>query len=105
MRKIIFLSALFCCLLINNLQAQKKRIILKGTVTEKKTNLVMPGVSIVSGKPSRVVGISDDHGHFEVNVEEEATLTFTYVSFKPSVIKLKPGQVTLDVFMNENKSY
>jgi TonB-linked SusC/RagA family outer membrane protein len=104
MRKIYFLMILFCSLNIINLQAQTQKIKVTGVVTEKLTNQVMPGVNIISGKPAKTVGISDNNGKFSVFVDDGSTLTFSYVSFKAFTVKLKPGQNTIDVPMAESDS-
>ncbi|WP_243732604.1 SusC/RagA family TonB-linked outer membrane protein [Pedobacter metabolipauper] len=105
MRKnILFLSIMFCALMINTLQAQTTKIVLKGIVSERATNLIMPGVSISTGKPGKVIAVTNAKGEFSVAVDEGATLTITYTGFNPQIIKLKADQTTLNVLMTESNN-
>ncbi|EDM35581.1 putative outer membrane protein [Pedobacter sp. BAL39] len=91
-------------MLHGSLQAQTKKSIVKGTVTERSTNLPIPGVSVSTGKPLKGVTQTNGKGQFSVLVEDEATLSFSYTGFKTYTTKLKPGQLNIDVLLSESNS-
>jgi TonB-dependent SusC/RagA subfamily outer membrane receptor len=56
-----------------------------GVVIDKVTNAPMVGVSIIIQKTNKVVGKTDDHGKFSVEVPEGTKLTFSYVNYANSI--------------------
>jgi TonB-linked SusC/RagA family outer membrane protein len=103
-KKVLFLSILFGCLMFSDLQAQIKKVLVKGVVIEKATNLGIPGATILSGTPAKVIGSTDNKGMFSVSVDEGSTLVFHFVGFNDARIKLKPGQTSVNVILHESNS-
>lgn len=65
----------------------QKMVVVKGTVIEKSTNLGLPGVTISTGTPLKVIASSGNAGNFSVNVPENASLVFRYIGFANQTIK------------------
>ena len=108
MRKhIILLSIFFSCIfLCEDLMAQAKKVTVTGTVFDAATKETIIGANIYEGagpKP-KGIGYTDSKGAFRVVVDEGATLTFTYISYAPKKVTLKPGQTTLNVTLQEEKN-
>ncbi|WP_225872619.1 SusC/RagA family TonB-linked outer membrane protein [Pedobacter frigoris] len=105
MRKhIILLSIFFSCMfLCEDLMAQAKKITLTGTVLDADTKLPMVGATVASGTPRRVV-VVDSKGKYSIVVDEGATVIFTYVSYESKSVKLSPGQILLNVNLQEEKN-
>lgn len=58
-------------------------VVIDGTSRSKET---MPGVNILSG--GRSVGMTDAAGKFKVSVPGNASLTFTYIGYETSTVKV-----------------
>ncbi len=101
--KFILLSVClaFFIFLSKESNSQTKKITVTGTITEAGTKLPMVNASIATGNPLKVVATANAKGNFTISVDEEATLTITYISFERQVIKLKPGQTVLHVALKE----
>lgn len=70
-------------------------ITLKGNVTAKDGE-TLPGVTIMESGTSNGV-ITDIDGNYIINVQEDATLVFSFVGYKTSMIAITPGQTVLNV--------
>ncbi len=102
-RQLILLSIFFSCIsLCGDLIAQTKQITVKGTVIDAATKEPMVGASV--SVPGKVLAQVNSNGGYTVTVADGATLTFTYVSYEPFTIKLKPGQTILNVTLSEKKN-
>ena len=84
--------------------AQTKKVTVTGTVFDGATKETLPNVSIFAGTPPKPVGQANVNGKFSVTVDDGATLMFSSVSFANYSIKLKPGQTTLNVTMQEQQN-
>jgi len=71
-----------------NLASAQQRIVVTGTVIDgsSKSKETMPGVSITSGGSS--LGITDMNGKFRVTVAGNASLTFSYVGYESTTVKV-----------------
>ncbi|HWZ35956.1 MAG TPA: SusC/RagA family TonB-linked outer membrane protein [Mucilaginibacter sp.] len=100
-KQIIWPFIFFCCFfLCQNLIAQTKKVTVKGTVTDKATKEPMTGTTVlVDGKASAQVDLD---GKYSVIVNDGATLSFTIVGYTTQSIKLKPGQVLLNISLEAN---
>ncbi|SEO54490.1 TonB-linked outer membrane protein, SusC/RagA family [Mucilaginibacter gossypiicola] len=104
MRKhILFYIVLAVCMIFSCIEvdAQAQNITVTGTVVEKATNKILPGVNIYMGSKGLIQ--TDYKGKFTVNVPANATLTFTFVGFVTEKVKLEPGQKNITVTMTEDK--
>lgn len=104
-RQVILLSIFFSCMILcNDLIAQTKKIVVTGTVTDAATRETLVAVSVLAGTPPVAVAKTDTKGHFSAIVDEGALMTFSYISYKPVKIKLKPGQTAVNVSLEEVKN-
>ncbi|MFP5079790.1 SusC/RagA family TonB-linked outer membrane protein [Pedobacter sp. JCM 36344] len=104
-KQIILLSIFFSCIfLCKDLMAQTKKITVRGTVTDAASNEPMVGAYVSSGVPLKVVATVNANGAYSAVVDEGATLTFSYVSYDPQTIKLKPGEAIKNVRLKETKN-
>lgn len=102
-RQLILLSIFFSCIsLCMDLIAQTKQTTVRGTVIDAATKEPMVGASV--SVPGKVLAQVNANGGYSVTVPDGATLTFTYVSYEPFTIKLKPGQTILNVSLSEKKN-
>lgn len=71
-----------------NLANAQQRIVVTGVVTDgsSKSKETLPGVSITSGGSS--LAITDMNGKFRVTVANNASLTFSYVGYETTTIKV-----------------
>ncbi|SDF87519.1 SusC/RagA family TonB-linked outer membrane protein [Mucilaginibacter sp. P25] len=104
MRKhILFYIVLAVCTILfcADVHAQAQNITVTGTVVEKATNKILPGVNIYMG--SKGLTQTDYKGKFTVSVPANSTLTFTFVGFVTEKVKLEPGQKNITVTLTEDK--
>lgn len=95
-KQIIWPSIFFCCFfLCQNLIAQVKKVTVKGTILDAVTKEPMAATTIGSG--GKGLTQADVNGKYSVVVDDGSTLVFTYQGYVTQTIKLKPGQVTLNV--------
>lgn len=95
-KQIIWPFIFFCCFfLCQNLIAQTRKVTVKGAVTDKATKEPMTGTTITVG--GKAIAQVDLDGKYSVVVDDGATLTFSIIGYAPQTIKLKPGQVLLNV--------
>lgn len=80
--------------------AQQKKVVVKGTVTDRAAKTSIPGAIIMSGKPLTTVGQTDANGKFSVSVNEDAELTFKYIGYKSVTRKVTPN-LTINVSLEE----
>lgn len=101
MRYMVIIFSLFMLLSFNKeALAQQKKVVVKGTVTDKAGRKPIPGVLITSGKPAVSLGATDVNGNFSVSVSEDAELTFKYISYK-SVTRKVAGNLKMDIVLAE----
>lgn len=97
-KQIIWPSIFFCVLfLCQNLMAQVKKITVKGIILDAATKEPLTGATI--GTPGKGLTQADVDGKYSVIVDDGATLVFTNVGYVSQTIKLRPGQVALNVNM------
>lgn len=77
MKKYLFTWISMCCFLFSF--AQEKQI--SGTVIDAETGVPIPGVSVLV-KGTSTGAATDFDGNFELNVEEDATLVFSYIGYE-----------------------
>jgi len=82
--------------------AQNKQVTVKGTVIDAATKEPMVGASV--SVPGRVLTQVNANGGYTVSVPDGTTLTFTYISYDPVTVKLKPGQTVLNITLKETKN-
>src|ERR1700712_4578975 len=98
-KQIIWPSIFFCCLfLCQNLIAQVRKVTVKGTVIDKATKEPMAGATISVG--GKGLSQADVDGKFTVVVDDGSTLVFSIVGYTTQSIKLKPGQVLLNITLD-----
>ncbi|WP_214073646.1 SusC/RagA family TonB-linked outer membrane protein [Mucilaginibacter sp. dw_454] len=98
-KQIIWPSIFFCCLfLCQNLIAQVRKVTVKGTVIDKATKEPMAGATISVG--GKGLSQADVDGKFTVVVDDGSTLVFSIVGYTTQSVKLKPGQVLLNVSLD-----
>lgn len=91
MKKYFFTWISMCCFLFSI--AQEKQV--SGTVTDAETGVPIPGVSVlVKGTSSGAA--TDFDGNFELNVDEDATLVFSYIGYENKEV-LVAGQSELQI--------
>ncbi|WP_219856008.1 SusC/RagA family TonB-linked outer membrane protein [Pontibacter mangrovi] len=75
--------------------AQGEQVAVSGTVTDKNDGIPLPGVSIAAnGKP---IGVTNQDGKFELNVEKGAVLSFTFIGYKAGSVTVNQPQTNLAV--------
>jgi TonB-linked SusC/RagA family outer membrane protein len=82
--------------------AQKKNIVIKGTVKDKKDGSAIPGVN-VSQKGFAQNAVTNLAGEFQITVEETSTLVFKYVGYKTLEVAVG-GRTRIDVVMEEDNN-
>lgn len=91
MKKYLFTWISMCCFLFSI--AQEKQV--SGTVTDAETGVPIPGVSVlVKGTSSGAA--TDFDGNFELNVDEDATLVFSYIGYENKEVPVA-GQSELQI--------
>jgi TonB-linked SusC/RagA family outer membrane protein len=102
MRYAIILFSLFMLLSSRQeVKAQGKKIVVKGTVLDRVAKKPIPGVSVMAGQPLKTIGQTSDDGRFVVSVEPNTELTFKYISFKAVKRKVGATDATIDIQMVE----
>ncbi|MBB2150036.1 SusC/RagA family TonB-linked outer membrane protein [Pedobacter gandavensis] len=104
MRYLFIISALLLCCISTATIAQQKKVLIQGTVIDKKEKVSIPGVNILSGTPLASVGMTNEKGEFSVSVLPDAKLVFSYVGYTTVTQKLD-GKTKLTIFMNTSASY
>lgn len=95
-KQIIWPSIFFCVLfLCQNLMAQVKKITVKGIILDAATKEPLTGATI--GTPGKGLTQADVDGKYSVIVDDGATLVFTNVGYVSQTVKLRPGQVALNI--------
>lgn len=75
--------------------AQGERIAVSGTVMDGADGIPLPGVSIAAnGKP---IGVTNQDGKFELNVEKGTVLSFSFIGYKPGSITVNQPASNLTV--------
>ncbi|WP_316790625.1 SusC/RagA family TonB-linked outer membrane protein [Pedobacter frigoris] len=101
MRYAVIILSLFMLLGFNiETEAQQKKVVVKGTITDRLDKKPIPGVVISSGKPLVSLGQTDEKGMFTVSVDDGADLVFKYISYK-TVIRKVNGASTINISMEE----
>lgn len=81
--------------------ASLKRVNITGTIKDSK-GVPLPGVS-VKVKGSTTATTTDLNGVYRINVPEgEVTLVFTFIGYTKQELKLRGGQTTLNVVLQES---
>src|SRR6478735_12715257 len=94
MRKILlFVGIFFLCIQVI---AQTPHA--KGKVVDEN-NAPIPGVTIMNKKTSKVVGIADAQGAFDISLNEAATLVFSSIEFEP---KEAPSSQSMSIVLKAN---
>ncbi|WP_083610298.1 SusC/RagA family TonB-linked outer membrane protein [Pontibacter flavimaris] len=74
---------------------QDERITVSGTVLDDTDGIPLPGVSIAAnGTP---VGVTNQDGKFQLNVEKGAVLSFSYIGYKAGSITANQAESNLTV--------
>ena len=94
MRKILLLVSI--CFLCVPLIAQT--IHAKGKVVDEN-NAPIPGATIMNKKTSKVVGIADAQGAFDISLNEAAILVFSSIEFEP---KEAPSSESMSIVLKAN---
>ncbi|MFB5945248.1 SusC/RagA family TonB-linked outer membrane protein [Albibacterium profundi] len=90
-------SLLFFCLLNLSLYGQK---IISGEVIDREANLPLPGVSVLTGSPSKGIAVTNADGSFTVSVPVGAELTFKFIGFENTVEIIDDEVDRLTVYMD-----
>ena len=81
---------------------QKRTLTVKGTVKDKKDGSALPGVN-VSQKGFAQNTATNLAGEYQISVDENSTLLFTYVGYKPVEVAVN-GRARVDVVMEEDNN-
>lgn len=74
---------------------QGERVAVSGTVLDDQEGIPLPGVSIAAnGKP---IGVTNQDGKFQLNVDKGATLTFTFIGYNKGSVTVNQPQDNLTV--------
>lgn len=74
---------------------QAEKIAVEGRVVDSEDGSPLPGVSIAAnGKP---VGVTNLEGHFKLDVEKGAKLSFTYIGYRPTSVTVNQPEANLSV--------
>ncbi len=101
-KNILFYSFLIICSICYTGVYAQINVTLKGTVVDKKTKELIPGVTVTIAKPIRKVTQTNMNGEFQVIVPEGGIIEFSSVGYFSQKITHKPGQKTLTVLLVEN---
>nr|WP_276496896.1 SusC/RagA family TonB-linked outer membrane protein [Pontibacter litorisediminis] len=75
--------------------AQGERIAVSGTVLDDTDGIPLPGVSIAAnGTP---VGVTNQDGKFQLDVEKGAVLSFSYIGYKPGSVTVNQPNANLSI--------
>ena len=104
-RYILLLFTLF--FVVTGSVAQDGAVIVSGTVYDKAgNNETFPGVNIIcrdAKTQKRIRGTASDlEGGFSIKVPVGSELVFTYVSYKPTIYKVKKSVSGISIFLEEN---
>jgi len=81
---------LFCFPLFGNAQ----NILVKGVITDAKTNELLPGVSILV-KGSSIGSISELDGTYQITVAKNKTLVFSYLGYQTKEVIVTTSQLNI----------
>ena len=73
-----------------------------GIVIDKVTNAPMVGVSILIQKTKKVIGKTDDHGKFSVEVPEGTKLAFSYVNYTNSIAEATKNFMEISMTLKDD---
>ncbi|MBB6502384.1 SusC/RagA family TonB-linked outer membrane protein [Pedobacter cryoconitis] len=82
------------------LQIAKQMITVKGRVTSKKDGGYLPGVSVREKGVKNAVS-SDSQGNYQIRVQDNAVLTFSFIGYKTVVTEVN-GRSSIDITMDED---
>ncbi|MFD2099041.1 SusC/RagA family TonB-linked outer membrane protein [Flagellimonas iocasae] len=97
--KSLWLLAIFTFLLGVQVHAQDGKTV-SGTVTDAATGSPIPGANVIV-KGKSVGTVTDFDGLYQLNVDSQDVLVFSYVGFKSQEITVG-GQTTIDVSLTED---
>jgi TonB-linked SusC/RagA family outer membrane protein len=74
---------------------------IQGKVIDEKTQITLPGVNIyLKTDKKTVIGVTNEKGEFQINVQPDAVLIFTFIGYKPKEVKItnaKPLTVKMEL--------
>lgn len=79
---------------------ERKDIIVKGTVKDKKNGQTIPGVSVII-KGTNTVASTNERGEFQLTAKEDAILVFKYMGYKTTEVNVD-GKTRIDVSLDED---
>jgi len=100
MRHTVTIFSLFLLLGFAGQALAQKKVVVKGTVTDKAVNRPIPGVVVLSGKPLVTVGQTNSEGMFAVTVDEGSELSFKYIGYK-TISRKAGGNPVMNITMEE----
>ncbi|PWV51974.1 TonB-dependent receptor [Chitinophaga sp. S165] len=86
-------------MLLFSMLAVAQQKLYTGTVTSRQGKTPLPGVTIQSGNAN---AITDNAGHFSINVAPGAMLTFTYLGMKPLTQAAPANTSVLSIELEDN---
>jgi len=103
MRKFSIIAFILCLCFSGGLFAQTAKVAVEGEVIKKTDQEVLGGVSIIlDGPKKKILGFSDDKGHFSVSVPDNSDLIFMFVGYNDQKINIATGKSDLVVQMESS---
>lgn len=106
MTKKLINSLAFICMLVICQQAYSQKVNVTGTVVDSKTNLGIPGVSILvkGAKGGRPIGFTKSNGTFSVEAVPDSVLLFSDVRYEEmqQKVKQKNNDYTITMTVKDN---
>src|ERR1700761_8329327 len=97
MRMMSMMMAL--CLLVTTLRAQQAT--LSGIITDKSSNLPLPGVTVAIGKTAIA---TDANGKFTIHFSPGDVVSFSYIGMQTVTQKLSASTTTLNIALESSQS-
>ncbi|WP_443938699.1 SusC/RagA family TonB-linked outer membrane protein [Pedobacter sp. MW01-1-1] len=99
--KYFYILVILSILGFQNITMAQQRIVVTGVVLDgtSKSKETIPGVTVSSGGSH--VGMTDNNGKFKVTVANNASLTFTYVGFQSTTVKVN-NKTNISVTLNSD---
>jgi TonB-linked SusC/RagA family outer membrane protein len=99
-RKLHFFTLFTSVMMLVSFTVGAQPLTVKGTITDKQGEPLI-GATIVEKGNKTVAATSNDAGNFSLNVNANATLVVSYISFKPQEIAVN-GRASISVVMEED---
>lgn len=89
-----------CCAFVQRLWRSKKKVVVKGVVTDEAKEPLI-GVNVTVKDMPGLGSITDMNGHYSITMEPYRQLVFTYIGYESKEVMVKE-QRTINVVMKES---